>query len=473
MKPPYRIIALTALLICGLAPAVASTGTAAAGVRPSTTGSRLWVARYQQPSPDPADEASAMAVSPDGSTVFVTGQGATFSQGKSIHWLTVAYDAATGHMLWAARFQDAPKGINYAFALAVSPNGSTVFVTGRGAPAAGGTEYVTVAYDASTGATLWSAHYAGKGGYNGASSIAVSPDGSSVFVTGTTSLTSGTSVISTLGYDATTGAVLWTAQYGNPAQGSAADSVRLAPDGATVYVTGASGNDFVTLAYDAATGATAWTSRYAGEQGGGTAAALAVSPDGSKVLVTGSNGTGNPPDEDYVTIAYNAVTGARLWLRRYQGPGGGEDMPTGIAVSPDNSAVFVTGQLHGPSTGYSYATVAYSTTTGTKLWSVVDPKPGLGATGLAVNPDGSTVYVTGTNYVSSTTGDSDFATVAYSTVTGALEWRRDYGGPDDLSEASAVAVSPDGSKVFVTGFGQTPTSQPNFATAFETVAYSG
>jgi hypothetical protein len=66
----------------------------------------------------------------------------------------------------------------------------------------------------------------------------------------------------------------------------------------------------------------------------------------------------------WLTAAYDAATGRMRWTARYQGPEGGENLPTGIGVSPDNSALFVAGQLHGPSTGYSYATVAYNTATG-------------------------------------------------------------------------------------------------------------
>src|SRR5215469_16513032 len=63
------------------------------------------------------DGATAVAVSPDGNTVFVTG-GAT-----------VAYDAATGAQLWASRFTG-PFQFDFASSIAVSPAGGTVFVTG-------------------------------------------------------------------------------------------------------------------------------------------------------------------------------------------------------------------------------------------------------------------------------------------------------------------------------------------------------
>jgi hypothetical protein len=62
--------------------------------------------------------------------------------------------------------------------------------------------------------------------------------------------------------------------------------------------------------------------------------ALAVSPGGRIVFVTGAScgaGTGL----DFVTIAYDAITGTQLWLSRYNGPGNRTDSARSVAVSPD------------------------------------------------------------------------------------------------------------------------------------------
>jgi DNA-binding beta-propeller fold protein YncE len=91
---------------------------------------------------------------------------------------------------------------------------------------------------------------------------------------------------------------------------------------------------------------------------GGTSQGLVVSPDGTKVVVVGGDSP-LPADRDYLTISYNAATGAKLWSRRYDGPADYQDNATAIAVAPDSSAVFVTGQSRGLS-GDDMATVAYS-----------------------------------------------------------------------------------------------------------------
>jgi hypothetical protein len=82
-----------------------------------------------------------------------------------------------------------------------------------------------------------------------------------------------------------------------------------------------------------------------------------VSPDGAVVFVTGQSGTSTI--FDYATVAYDAATGARLWVRRYKGQGDGEDAATSLGVSPDGTQVFVTGHSNGGTTNYDYATIAY------------------------------------------------------------------------------------------------------------------
>jgi hypothetical protein len=84
------------------------------------------------------------------------------------------------------------------------------------------------------------------------------------------------------------------------------------------------------------------------------------------------------------------------------------------------------------------------------------------------SPDGSTVFVTG--WVASGQRGDDYATVAYDAATGVREWGRRYNGPNDSGDvAHAVAVSPDGSRVFVTGYSGGVQTGSDYATvAYET-----
>jgi hypothetical protein len=63
---------------------------------------------------------------------------------------------------------------------------------------------------------------------------------------------------------------------------------------------------------------------------------------------------------DYATVAYDASTGTKLRLRRYNGRGNNDDIIYALGVSPDGSRVFVTGYSFGSTSFADYATVAYS-----------------------------------------------------------------------------------------------------------------
>src|SRR5207249_4133212 len=96
--------------------------------------------------------------SPDGTKVFVTGQ--SVGAGSSFwDFATVAYDAATGTALWTRRYDGAAHENDFARSVAVSPDGTRVFVTGGSEGL--GYDYATVSYRASTGATLWVERYNG------------------------------------------------------------------------------------------------------------------------------------------------------------------------------------------------------------------------------------------------------------------------------------------------------------------------
>jgi len=130
-----------------------------------------------------------------------------------------------------------------------------------------------------------------------------------------------------------------------------ANSVAVSLGGDAVFVTGWCdfSEDFFTVAYNAATGARLWASRYNGPgNGNDVAAAVVVSPGGDAVYVTGYSDGNSAISPDYATIAYNAATGATLWVSRYNGPSGGNDVAAAVAVSPGGDAVYVTGGSDGP-----------------------------------------------------------------------------------------------------------------------------
>ncbi len=344
--------------------------------------------------------------------------------------------AVPGAKLWVQRYNGPGNGSDAASSVAASPGGGTVFVTGASTGATSFSDYLTVAYNAATGARLWTARYNGPGnGGDGAASVAVSPDGATVFVTGTSGGESGLGDYATVAYRAADGTQLWVARFNGPANDfDGAAAVSVARDGTEVFVTGTSfwngdaASGMATVAYGATDGAQLWVARLNGPAGN-TGARAIVSPGGNRVFVTGEVQS-KAVTAEYGTVAYNATTGARLWARRYAGQGA-----TSIAVSPDLKKVYVTGESHG-----DYGTLAYSARTGAQLWARFygGRRSGEFANSVAVSP-GGTVLVTGGSRAPSL--NTDYATVAYS-PGGHQLWARRYSGPGNHSDIADAVAAP-------------------------------
>lgn len=241
---------------------------------------------------------------------------------------------------------------------AVVTDGAGVYVTGHSRGADTGDDYATVAYDAATGYELWVRRYNGPGGQADRSS-SVAAYGTRIYVTGESVGSDTDADYATVAYDAATGAQLWVRRY-RGAAGSDDIARSLATDGPGVYVTGQSlwsdkRADYATVAYDADSGAPLWVGKYDGP-GGGYDDAQSVATDGTGVYVTGHS-LGPGRNGDYATLAYDAASGARIWIERYYGPGHGYDDAHSVAT--DGQGVYVAGESRGSGTSFDYATVVY------------------------------------------------------------------------------------------------------------------
>jgi DNA-binding beta-propeller fold protein YncE len=429
-----RLPVLATVTITGLAltaTTAATAGAAAAARGPSAAGTtRLWVAHQFVKR---GGFNLKVAASPDGSAVFVAGEVEKLNR-RGTNATVTALNSTTGATLWQTQYTASPdSGFSE---IAVSPDGSKVFAAAAATPAGGGPfNELIVAFSAATGAILWTA---GAGVVNPVDGLAVSPDGSAVYTTGSSG---------TIAYNAATGAALWTAAGGI--------SVAAAPDGSRVYVADTApnakgtANVYLTTAYNAATGAKLWASQFNVPQNTSTAAAVAASPNGTTVFVTGDTRPVSLVRYFTATVAFDAATGARLWARVVKVP----SVAYTIAASPDGSTVYVLNSANSPNGGSVYATEAYAAANGVIRWTAHYQGPVTGSLtvpqDLAASPDGTRVYVTGNSLAAS--GQDQFATVAYDAATGALAWVARYGHVAQNSAGEGVAVSPDSSKVYVTG----------------------
>src|SRR5207247_3929288 len=109
----------------------------------ASDGGTMWERRYNGPRHS-RDEAWAVVFTPDGAKAIVTG----FSYGTngSLDYLTIAYGADTGTPSWIERYDAPAHNADRGEAEAVSPDGSTVFVTGWSHGGPTNWDYATVAY---------------------------------------------------------------------------------------------------------------------------------------------------------------------------------------------------------------------------------------------------------------------------------------------------------------------------------------
>ena len=401
-------------------------------------GHRLWATSYDAGS---VDDALAVGVDPTGQRVFVTGNSFGGPE-TSTDIATVAYDAATGDELWVKRFDGLAHGTDAGSALSVSPDGLTLYVTGVTTTSEDGLLHAQfLAYDAATGSRRWASTFNGPPGATQETfDLGVTPDGQGLIAAGYQYLTS-------LDYlairvDALTGAGEWwrTMDFGGE---EVARALAVAPSKGLVVITGARspggggwpndpnggtcvsgpegrtgggavGADYVTVGVDTASGRVRWTSIYDGPAHDcDEAFAVDIDPAGSRAFVTGSS-FGAGTDGDFATVAYGLGRGTQAWVSRYDGPDGLYDRAGEIVVAPDGSTVYVTGVSTGAATDFDYATVAYQATIGAESWSERYDGPASGfdaPNGIAVAPSGDRLYVTGTS--AGAGGIPDYATILF------------------------------------------------------------
>jgi DNA-binding beta-propeller fold protein YncE len=382
-------------------------------------------------------------------------------------------------------------------ALAISPDGRNVYVASSKSHA-----IAIFSRDSKTGALRQRPGRAGciaLGGTSGcaravglavANSVAVSPDGSNVYATSV-----GSNAVVSFRRDPSTGALT---QLGGGA-GCIANAVRpgcvagraldgpdgitVSPNGESVYVVAFNGSSLAVFTRNPSTGALTQPSDSTGcfvetaTSGCTTGLALGnpegvtVSPDGEDVYVAA------PGSAALDTFARNASTGALT--QATDGTGCIVSTPltgctTGtqlagadaLAVSPDGASVYVTSLISNSVTAFTRASTGQLTQlTGTSACVINLLAVGCslarqlsGPEGLAISPDGASVYATaftsGAVDVFDRNADSS-AVTQKSRAPGCM-----VGSPPPgcllgrgLSGVSSIAVSPDGRDVYSAAFG--------------------
>jgi len=384
-------------------------------------------------------------------------------------WVSV-YDNRNGH---TTEF-DGFIGVEEGRAQAIGPQGKRVYVTGYSWDnATQSPQFATVAFDTSNGARLWVARHGGAGITSYAYDIAVSPDGSRVYVTGQQYRQQQGSFFSegtTIAYDAATGRQLWLARYEVPFADAELDHVAISPDGTTVYVSGgdAAGGDFgrgevryVLIAYSASTGDRRWAAFHDNPQAQEFLYTMVLDPTGARVYLGGDAGI----------VAYNAANGVIEWEV--------SDQAHSLAVVHDGSRLFATRQRG--IFGGDFDLVAYAAATGKSIWSSPLPHTFDSTPPLVAGPGGARVYVATTQDVPGSYAQNlNVVTMAFEANSGVLAWTANHddprftrNGPIGSEEhAWGMTASPDGKRLYVAARGYRPGPSESYAEEITTIAYS-
>ena len=389
---------------------------------------------------DGLEGARSVAVSPDGNHVYV----ASFFDGAVA---VFSRDRDTGKLTFIEAKKSTDPDVFYlngASAVTVSPDGFHVYVGAYVNDAV-----VTFSRDPATGALNWeNVALDGAGdidGLEGVRSVTVSPDGSHVYAGGAID-----DAVAAFSRDGSTGELTFVQVHKDTDPGvdglDQVESVAVSPDGGNVYAAGQDDDAVAVFSRDGSTGELTFVEVHKetdpGVDGLNGAHSVAVSADRAHVYVIGT--------DSYAVAAFSrdGATGALSYIGRWMdGIGGVEGMylPYAVALSPDGANAYVAAYGEG-------AVTTFSRDPATGQLSFEQVYPGIdgvdGAVGVAVSPDGEHVYVAGNNDDAVALFSRNGATV----LTFEEVYKDTDSGLDGLDGARSVALSPDGSQVYVAGF---------------------
>lgn len=323
----------------------------------NSAGTVLWGTFYNGPG-NGDDKAHAIAVDAAGN-VYVGGVSTGSSTGPDI--CMVKYNSS-GVQQWVYRYNGSANGIDEMVDFKIDGAGNNIYLTGYGNFGAPDySDFVTIKIN-SAGTQQWIKRYNG-GGSDQATSIALDASGNS-YVTGWFSDANSWESYATVKYNSS-GTQIWSASYEGPGQRIDIPSDIKVDASGNVFVTGRSQGanllyDFATIKYNSS-GAQQWANRWTGIGSNQYSYASSLELDAAGNVYAGGYSGSSVILLDYAVVRYTNA-GAQQWWIKYNGPAGGNDQITSIAL--DGSNVYVTGSSAGSGTGNDMATIKYAQTVG-------------------------------------------------------------------------------------------------------------
>lgn len=387
----------------------------------------------------------AAAVSADGLNVYV-------ASATDDAVVVFSRDTGSGALTFVESKIDGVGGVNGldgARSVAVSPDGLSVYVAGALDDAVsifsrntltGALTYVGVMLDQVGGVT----------GLDGASSVLVSADNSSVYVAGTLS-----DAVVHFSRNAATSALTFVASYVDGASGvDGLDGVSslASPNQNFIYAVGAADNAVAVFARNTVTGALTFSSLSEDSVGGVTdmlaPSAISFSSDGALAFVSAST------SDAVVSFTRSTVTGALSFVASYVNNTGvmtGLDGASAVAVAAGDKYLLVSG-----ATSDALVVFVINSVTGTLrfLETITDTTSGVdaldGVNALALSPNGYHLYAVGN--AESKLGLFTLRPKALGHLFYEEKQSDGVGGVTGLDGATHVAISPDGRHLYASGY---------------------